>query len=393
MATATSDTPRVPNWLSALAPVAVIAILVAGFLLLDPIGKLRSVPRVESVAVERTTLERDLITLRVRNDGADPVTIAQVLVNDAYRPFTISTDGTLARLRTATVDIPYPWDEGLPLHISFLTDTGFRIDHDIEAASLTPEPDASTFGIYALLGVYIGLIPIVVGLLWFPALRRASTKWLAFFLAFTVGLLAFLLVDTVSEGLDLSAETASVLNGTALFGIGAIAAVALLLALGEWLRARGSGASLTGLALAYFIAAGIGLHNLGEGLAVGAALAAGEVSLGAFLVLGFMLHNTTEGLAIIAPLGREQTRPSIAHFLGLGAVAGVPTVFGAWTGGFAFTPAWATLAFGIAAGAIAEVIWAVGRGMPKQARLSSPVAAAGLITGLAFMYATSLFTA
>ncbi|MEA2434967.1 MAG: zinc transporter, family [Actinomycetota bacterium] len=391
MATATS-TRRIPNWLSALAPVAVIAVLVAVFLVLDPIGKLRHTPPVESLAVERTTLKIDLIQLQVRNDGNDPVTIAQVLVNDAYRPFT-ATDTKLARLGKTTIDIPYPWEEGLPLRIAFLTDTGLRIEHEIEAASLTPEPDASTFAIYGLLGVYIGLIPIVVGLLWFPALRRASAKWLAFFLAFTIGLLAFLLIDTVSEGLDLAAATPSVLNGTALFGIGALAAVVALVALGDYMGSRGSSKTMSGLTLAYFIASGIGLHNLGEGLAVGAALAAGEAALGAFLVLGFMLHNTTEGLAIVAPLGREQTRPPLKHFLGLGVVAGLPTVFGAWAGGFAFTPLWATLAFGVAAGAIAEVIWAVSKGMPRSARLTSPVAAAGIVTGLAFMYATSLFTA
>jgi zinc transporter ZupT len=391
MATATTER-KLPNWVSALAPVAIVAGLVVAFLVLDPIGQLRSIPPIESLAVERTTLKPDLIQLKVRNDGADPVTVAQILVNDAYRPFT-PTELRLDRLGTATIEVPYPWEEGLPLNISFLTETGLKIDHRIEAAALTPEPDASTFFIYGLLGLYIGLIPIVVGLLWFPALRRASAKWIAFFLAFTIGLLAFLLVDTIAEGLELSAETASVLNGTALFGIGALSAVVALVALGDFMSSRGSSKTMAGLPLAYFVAAGIGLHNLGEGLAVGAALAAGEAALGAFLVLGFMLHNTTEGLAIVAPLGREKTKPSLVHFLGLGAVAGIPTIFGAWAGGFAFAPAWATLAFGIAAGAIAEVIWAVGRGMPKDARLSSPIAAVGIVVGLAFMYATSLFTA
>jgi zinc transporter ZupT len=127
-------------------------------------------------------------------------------------------------------------------------------------------------------------------------------------------------------------------------------------------------------------------------LAVGAALAAGEIALGTFLVLGFALHNTTEGLAIVAPLGGESSRPSLGHFVAMGALAGVPTILGAWAGGFAFFPAWGALAFGLAAGAIAQVVWAIGRSMGTK-RFGSGVAAAGLVCGLLVMYVTGLFTA
>jgi zinc transporter ZupT len=106
-----------------------------------------------------------------------------------------------------------------------------------------------------------------------------------------------------------------------------------------------------------------------------------------------MLHNTTEGLAIVAPLGAETQKPGLKHFVWLGALAGLPTVAGAWLGGFAFAPAWAALAFGIAAGAIAQVIWAVGKTLPQDYRLGSPVGAAGLVVGLVVMYATGLLTA
>ena len=74
----------------------------------------------------------------------------------------------------------------------------------------------------------------------------------------------------------------------------------LLSGVSSWLRGRASGAS------ALLIAIGIGLHNLGEGVAIGAAYAVGSLALGAFLVVGFALHNTTEGLAIVAPLARER---------------------------------------------------------------------------------------
>ena len=392
MATVTARVQRLPVWAAWLIPVMVIAVLVALFLAFSPLGSLREVPPTEAIAVERTVFNEDQIVLHVRNDGPDPVTIAQVLVNDAYRPFEIG-DAKLDRLQNTTISIPYPWEKGLPLNIGLLTATGVVIEHDVEIAALTPEAASDTLVTYGLLGVYIGVIPVVIGLLWYPALRRASPRWIAFFLAFTVGLLAFLLVDTVGEGLELAAETGAALNGVGLFAIGAVATFAGLIAFGNGLASARNEKQLKGLSLAYFIAAGIGLHNLGEGLAVGAALAAGEVALGTFLVLGFMLHNTTEGLAIVSPLGSEKERPSMKHFVLFGVVAGAPTILGAWAGGFAFAPSWAALAFGIAAGAIAQVIWAVGATMPQSYRLSSPIGASGLIAGILVMYATGLLVA
>ena len=391
-ATRTASAQRFPAWVGWLVPVALIGLLIALFLAFDPIGNLREVPPAEALAVERTIFHEDSVELHVRNDGPDEVTVAQVLVDDAYRPFEMG-DKSLERLEQTTITIPYPWEDGLPVNIALLTSTGLTIEHEVEAAALTPEPDTSTFITYGLLGIYIGLVPVAVGLLWFSSLRRASPRWLAFFLAFTVGLLAFLLVDTISEGLELAAETGAALNGVGLFAIGAVAAFVALVALGNGLAKARRTQGLAGIPLAYFIAAGIGLHNLGEGLAVGAALAAGEAALGTFLVLGFMLHNTTEGLAIVAPLGAERERPALKHFVLLGVVAGVPTVLGAWGGGFAFAPAWAALAFGVAVGAIGQVIWAVGRTLPAEHRLGSPVGAAGLIAGLLLMYATGLLTA
>ncbi len=389
MATASSAS-RFPVFLGWTAPLEAIAVLVAVFLILDPIGNLREVPPVEAIAVERTVLNEDEIILNLRNDGPDPVTIAQVLVNEAYNDFTV-TDATLGRLESATLTIPYPWEEGLPLGIALVTSTGGLVEHEIEVASLTPEADGSTIAIYALLGVYIGVIPVAIGLLWFPALKRASKRWLGFFLAFTVGLLVFLLIDTTAEGVELGSEAGAALDGIALFGIGALVAVLALMALEGSLRRKRAG-GVAGLALAYFVAAGIGLHNLGEGLAVGAALAAGEVALGTFLILGFALHNTTEGLAIVSPLGGERQRPRLLHFVALGAVAGVPTIFGAWMGGFAFAPAWGALAFGVAAGAIAQVVWTITRTLPPENNLSSTLGAVGFVAGLAFMYVTGLFT-
>lgn len=389
MVTTAAKPGRFPVWVGALAPLVLIGALVGAFLAFDPIGGLRAVPPVESLSFERTNLQPGNVELLVRNDGPDPVSVAQVLVNDAYWQFEIG-DNDLERLESTTISIPFPWEPGLPLNIAVVTSTGLTIEHELEAAAETPEADGGTLLVYALLGLYIGVIPVAVGLLWFPALKKASRTWLAFFLAFTLGLLAFLLVDTLAEGLEIAGETGSALNGVGLFGIGVLTAVLLLFGLERWLSGRRtSGAG--GLVVSYLVATGIGLHNLGEGLAVGAALAVGEIALGTSLIVGFALHNTTEGLAIVAPLGADETRPRFRHFVGLGAVAGVPTILGAWLGGFAFAPAWGSLAFGIAAGAIAQVLWTIARNLPQKKGLSSTPGVLGFVAGLLVMYATGLF--
>jgi zinc transporter ZupT len=381
-----------------LGAAALLVLLVGlAFKVFDSTVSLREPPPVESLAFERTIFDEGSIELSLRNDGPDQVEIAQVLVNDAYWNFEIG-DATLGRLDTTTMTIGYPWEEGLPVNIAIVTSTGVTIEHDVEAATMTPELDRSTFVTYALLGVYIGVIPVAFGLFAFPLLRRVSKAWLGFFLALTLGLLAFLLIDTIAEGLELAGETAAALDGVALFFMGSLLAVAGLLWLEGWLDrrkevARSKSAPSSGLVLAYLIAAGIGLHNMGEGLAVGAALASGEVALGTFLVLGFALHNTTEGLAIVSPLGGESERPALKHFVFLGLIAGVPTIFGAWTGGFAFSPAAAAFAFGIAAGAIAQVIWTIARSMRGETSMTRGLPTIGFLTGLVVMYGTSLLVA
>ena len=159
-------------------------------------------------------------------------------------------------------------------------------------------------------------------------------------------------------------------------------------------QAEGEGAKgATPWRLAFLVALGIGLHNLGEGLAIGSAYAIGSLALGAALIVGFALHNTTEGLAIVAPVAKGESAPrgDLRRFAGLGLLAGLPAVLGAWVGASAFNPSLAAFMFGLGAGAIAQVIVQIAPSIRDSAgRLLHPLAVGGVVTGLLLMYATGL---
>jgi zinc transporter ZupT len=336
-------------------------------------------------------LDESGIAITVLNDGPDPVTIAQVQVDEAFWQFSQQPEGELRHLGQARVHIPYPWVEAEVHELRLISRNGVTFDHTIEVATATPTPNRQFMRIFALIGLYVGVIPVCLGLLWFPMVGRLGRSGLDFVLALTVGLLAFLLIDTVAEGLEIGHEIAASYQGTVLFlGIAALAYLALE-TLGSSLRSRKEGAQ-DGWITALMVAFGIGLHNLGEGLAIGAAFALGEASLGTLLIVGFMLHNTTEGLAIVAPLSGA-ARP-VRDLILLGLLAGVPTILGAWIGGFTYSPIWALVFLAVGAGAIAQVSvqilkgTAAGRGMATF--LATRPVLSGLAVGMGVMYATGM---
>ena len=384
---------RIPAWALGLAPLLVIAAAIAIFAELGGPGLgERTGPPVEDLAIERTVLRPGEIELTVRNDGPDPVEVAQIAVNDGYAPFTASDGRTVGRLDSTSLTIAYPWIEGEAYRVSLLTSTGATIVHEIGAASETPNADAGFFGLMALLGIYVGVIPVSLGLLWLPFIRRIDVGWLRILIAFTVGLLAFLAVDAALEGLEIAADAPSAFGGTELVFLGALVAFLALSGIDAWLRGRRSRAAAAGAGggyLALMIAIGIGLHNLGEGLAIGSAYASGALALGAFLVVGFAIHNTTEGLAIVAPLKTE--RPSLARLATLGLIAGAPAIVGAWVGAAAFNPSLAALLFGVGVGAIAQVICQLVPAVRDSAgRVLHGGAVAGMLAGVVVLYLTGL---
>lgn len=315
------------------------------------------------------------------------MTIAQVQVDDAYWQFTQDPPGQIARAATAWIRVPFAWVLGEAHAVKIVTNTGATFKHEIAVAVPTPTRDSMSLVSQTLLGAFVGLLPVAVGLMFYPALRGVGRNGMNFLLALTVGLLAFLFVDAVEDALELAGKAAAIFQGPVMVVLAAVASFLLLMAVG---RRRGVP---TGLALATFIALGIGLHNFGEGLAIGASFAAGAAGLGTFLVLGFTLHNITEGIGIAAPI--LKVRLPLWSFAGLTLLAGGPAILGLWIGSLAYAPQWSALALAIGAGAILQVIVEVGfylmrsDGQGSQV-LVAPSTMAGLAAGVGFMFVTAM---
>lgn len=379
-------------WLWALLPLILLAAVVT---VVGQSGLIdfmrRGVPPVEELTFERVTLKPDVITVAIVNGGPDHVTVAQVLVDDAFWAFRIEPRSTIPRLGRATIEIPYPWVADEPHEIMVLTSTGLTFAHEISVAAVTPTADLRFFAVFGLIGLYVGVIPVAVGLLWYPMLRRLDRRWVNFALALTIGLLVFLGVDALHEALETAAQVAGAFQGVPVVAVGALGALLLLqMASGGSLQRGGAEGRHT---VALLVAMGIGLHNLGEGLAIGAAYSLGEAALGAFLIVGFMLHNTTEGLGIVAPIARDE--PRIRTLAGLGLLAGGPTILGAWIGGLAYSPLYATFFLAVGAGAIAQVVMALYRVLGREADGGAwtPLNAGAVLAGMLVMYVTGLLVA
>jgi zinc transporter, ZIP family len=386
-------------WLLALVPLVLLAALLAAIIGLGPTRLIQGngAPPVERLVITRVDLSPGEIRLSIVNDGPDTVTLAQVAIDDAFWTFHMEPSNTLAHLRRATIAVPYPWVQGDTHHVKLLTSTGVTFDHEIGVAVETPRPNARFFAVFALIGLYVGVVPVAIGLLWYPLMSRLGRRGLEFLLALTIGLLAFLLVDSVGEGLEAANAVPGSYQGMVLFVFGAAAAYVGLDAIGSALanrRRKHRAEAGTGWLLALLIAIGIGLHNFGEGLAIGSAFTLGELALGTLLIVGFTLHNTTEGLAIVAPLARSGEPVSVRRLIGLGLIGGVPTILGAWLGAFVYTPALAVLFLALGVGGIAQDTRQIlnqsagDRGLSGY--LKQGPAVAGLAIGVLIMYVTGL---
>jgi zinc transporter ZupT len=375
----------------ALVPVVLLAVAVAfvvsqGDRLVELVGV--TPPPADELDIRRVELRDGEVRVLVRNPQREDVTIASVTVDDAIVPFDLDGPATLGRLRSTTVVVPYDWVPDEPLSVGVTTSTGIQTVHDVPAAVPTPQPSPRGVVGYGVIGLLVGIVPVALGLLWLPSLRRAGAAWLAAFMALTAGLLTFLGVEALFEALELQAGLPPSFGGPGLVLLGLAASALGMTFLASRLARGRVGAS--GLALALLVAIGIGVHNLGEGLAIGSSFATGELQLGAFLVIGFMVHNVTEGLGIAAPATRA--RVTLAQLAALALVAGAPAILGTWIGGYAASDVLTPLFFALAAGAALQVVVEVGRYVARTAPggLRSGWAVGGYLAGIAAMWATGL---
>ena len=388
MGDTTSSDPAGPaRFLWLLLPLSLLVSALAWIVIADPFASFKKgIPPVENLTFERVVLDDGLLRLLVRAGGSDPMRIAQVQVDAAYWHFVQDPPGDIPRGSTAWLNLPFPWMLGEPHAITVVTNSGATFTHEIDVALPTPKVTANQIGLQALVGVFVGIVPIVFGLMFYPVLRGVGRDGLNFLMALTIGLLVFLMIDSVEEALEIVAGAAAIFQGPVMVVIVALATFLFLMAVGQ------RSGPPTGLALSTYIALGIGLHNLGEGLAIGAAFAAGSAGLGTYLILGFSLHNVTEGIGIAAPILKK--RPAIWAFAGLALLAGGPAVVGMWLGSFAFSPQWGAFALAVGAGAILQVVVQVGKYVMQTNRLGfeafvRPSVLGGLSAGVIFMYATA----
>jgi ZIP family zinc transporter len=428
-----------PRWFASakivavgLVPLVVLAAMVA-FIFGPGQQFLGAGTPLPEISIERIEFqEGGKIIAFIRNTGPIDVTVAQADVNDRIQQAAIEPSKELPRLAEAKVIIPFPWNKGEAYEIGVTSSDGTRFSKGVDAAAPAPTPDIEQAGFFALIGTYVGIIPVLAGLLWLPFIKRLSLRKYRFFLSLTAGLLVFLGIDALVEGSGIAAESvAGVFNGQILIALVTILSfLALMYAsakLGERSKGRKEEEEVDKLssydsihasqakrtldqqqqqqqqhhlvvkpvAMAMMISIGIGLHNFGEGLAIGASVVLGQIALSTFLIVGFMIHNTTEGFAIVSPLAKTRVRGMVVKLIIMGLIAGVPTIFGTWIGGFIYSPIAAIIFLSIGAGAIFQVVFLIYQGMARAQDdggkiMSDASIIAGFAAGMLIMYVTGL---
>ncbi|HLC24957.1 MAG TPA: divalent cation transporter [Nitrosopumilaceae archaeon] len=344
------------------------------------------------ITIEKIEFLDSKIIATVRNTGHIDVEVVQADVNDRIQPAGIEPDKFLNRFETAKVIIPFAWNESEPYEIGLTLNDGTRFSKSVMAAVQTPEPNFELVSYFAIIGTYVGVIPVLIGLLWFPFIAKMSKSKYKFFLALTAGLLMFLGIDAIQEGLEISTTSLSgAFNGQLLVATVVVISFLGLYYSSEKLISRTTSNLTKPVTIGLMIAIGIGLHNLGEGLAIGAAVGLGEIALSTFLIVGFAIHNTTEGLAIAAPMAKG--KPLIGKLVMMGMIAGTPAIFGAWIGGFIYSPFAAVVFLSIGAGAIFQVVVSILNWIrqDEEKTFSTMSVVSGFSVGMLIMYLTSIF--
>ncbi len=373
-------------------PVLLLAGVIALFVATNGAGlNVKPAAPVETLQFERTILRPGQIEMHVQNTSPQDVTIAQVKINDAIWPFEISPAPTISRLGSAVVTLDYPWVEAQAYELSLFSTSSIAFGTSIPVATVTATASSGTLWSFTLVGIYVGIIPVFLGMFWLPALRRIGPRAMLFLMAASVGLLIYLGIDATSEAVEKGGELGGAFQGIGLVGIGIVGTFMLLDAISRRQMSVGRSESAQRMTLASMIALGIGLHNLGEGLAIGAAYAVGTATLGTFLVIGFIIQNLAEGLGVVVPISKD--KPSFRSLALLGLVAGGPAIIGTWAGGLISSPVLSVLFLAVGGGAVFQVAYEIGRQMiwKDTAKRPMPMTTfAGVAAGMLVLYVTGL---
>lgn len=375
-----------------LLPVILLAGVIGLFLFTNGAGlAVEPAAPIETLQFERTILRPGSIELQVRNTSPQEIELAQVIINDSVWQFNAVPRKTLARMEQAVVTLKYPWTKASAYNIAIFSSNSIPFRTEIPVAAETATATTGTLLSFTLIGLYVGVIPVLLGMLWFPALKQLGSRWLMFLMALTAGLLIYLGIDATSEALEVAGKLGGPFQGVGLVGIGIVTTFMLLDAITRRQIGIGRSEAAQRLTLAFMIAIGIGLHNLGEGLAIGAAYSVGAAALGAFLVVGFIIQNITEGLGIIAPILKDSTPFSKLTWMGM--IGGGPAIVGAWVGGLSFSQPLAVVFLAIGAGAVFEVAYEIAKMIQKNsAKQPMPLTTfAGVTVGMLMLYITGLF--
>ncbi len=391
-----SRASRLPNGRMVLlitAPLLLLAAVIALFIATNGAGlDVRPAAPVESLEFSRTMLTPNRIDLHVRNTSPKAITISEVNINDAIWPFSLSSGREIPRLGSATLTLDYPWVQAESYEITVFSGNSIPFSTQIGVATETPGPSGKTLGSFTLIGLYVGIIPVILGMFWLAPLRRVGPKTMLFLMALTVGLLIFLGVDATGEAVEQAGKLPATFQGLGIVALGLVGTFLLLDAIGRRQSAAVKSDASRRMRFASLISVGIGLHNVGEGLAIGAAYAVGAAALGTFLVVGFILQNVTEGLGIVIPIAKD--KPSFRQLAMLGLVAGAPAIVGAWIGGLLVSQPLSVLFLSIGAGAVFQVAFQIGRELVwrRDGKQSSPLTAfAGVMVGMLALYVTGVF--
>src|SRR5918993_312397 len=394
---------------AAFIPLVVLAIMI--FFLFTPIFQsfINSGIPLPEVAIEKIEFREDpsQIIAFIRNVGPTEITIAQADVNDRIHAAAIEPSKTLSRLSDAKVIIPFFWNPAEPYEVGITTDDGTRFSKTIEAAALAPNPDSQQIIFFAVIGIYVGIIPVMIGLLWYPFIKSMSRNKYNFFLSLTAGLLVFLGIDALVESNEITTDNvSSIFSGQMLIVIVTTISFIALLYASEKLTQRAIKKSLSSTEMT-------SPHSsYSDSTATSSTQTRSNVNqrqmqelvkplaISLMIAIGIGLHNFGEGLAIVAPLAKSR-KLMLRRLILMGVIAGAPTIAGAWIGGFLYSPIATIIFLSIGAGAIFQVVYSIGSWVlrpvdntdndkNKKIVAVNIFTIAGFAIGMVIMYVTGL---